>query len=376
MRRSVYPALSIAVLLGQPAATFPAQAQTFESSAGRLRVVTVARGLSHPWSLAFLPSGRMLVTERPGRLRIVTRNGGVGAPVRGLPRIAVSGQGGLLDVVADPDFARNRTIFFSFSEPGGSGAGTAVARARLDGNALTGVKIIFRMVPKSRGGRHFGSRIVVARDGTLFVTLGERAQPDRAQDTSIHRGQVIRIGKDGSIPKDNPFVGRKGFRPEIWSYGHRNPQGAALHPVTGQLWIHEHGARGGDEVNIPKAGRNYGWPIIAYGRHYWGGRIGEGTSKPGLEQPVHYWDPSIAPSGMAFVTGPVFSAWRGDLLVGALSYRMLVRLRFDGTKPVEEERLLEEMDERIRDVRIGPRGYIWLLTDSKDGRVLRMEPLQ
>ena len=376
MRRSVYPALSVAVLLGLPAATFPAQAPTFESSAGRLRVVTVARGLSHPWSLAFLPSGRMLVTERPGRLRIVTRKGGVGAPVRGLPRIAVSGQGGLLDVVADSDFARNRTIFFSFSEPGGSGAGTAVARARLDGNALTGLKIIFRMVPKSRGGRHFGSRIVVARDGTLFVTLGERGQRDRAQDTSIHRGQVIRIGKDGSIPKDNPYVGRKGFRPEIWSYGHRNPQGAALHPVTGQLWIHEHGARGGDEVNIPQAGRNYGWPIIAYGRHYWGGRIGEGTSKPGLEQPVHYWDPSIAPSGMAFVTGPVFARWRSDLLVGALSYRMLVRLRFDGTKPVEEERLLEEMDERIRDVRIGPRGYIWLLTDSEDGRVLRMEPLQ
>ena len=367
MRRSVYPALSIAVLLGLPAAAFPAQAQTFESSAGRLRVVTVARGLSHPWSLAFLPSGRMLVTERPGRLRIVTRNGGVGAPVRGLPRIAVSGQGGLLDVVADPDFARNRTIFFSFSEPGGSGAGTAVARARLDGNALTGLKIIFRMVPKSRGGRHFGSRIVVARDGTLFVTLGERGQRDRAQDTSIHRGQVIRIWKNDSIPKDNPFVGRKGFRPEIWSYGHRNPQGAALHPVTGQLWIHEHGARGGDEVNIPKAGRNYGWPIIAYGRHYWGGRIGEGTSKPGLEQPVHYWDPSIAPSGMAFVTGPVFSAWRGDLLVGALSYRMLVRLRFDGTKPVQEERLLEAMDERIRDVRIGP-ARLYLAADGQRGR--------
>ena len=341
---------------------------------GPLRVVTVARGLEHPWSLAFLPSGRMLVTERPGRLRIVTRNGGLGAPVRGVPRVAARGQGGLLDVVTDTDFARNRTIFLSYSEPGAGGAGTAVARARLDGNRLADLEVIFRMVPKSGGGRHFGSRIVIARDGTLFVTLGERGERRRTQDTSIHRGQVIRIGKDGSVPQDNPFVGRTGFRPEIWSYGHRNPQGAALHPATGRLWIHEHGARGGDEVNVPQPGRNYGWPIIAYGRHYWGTRIGEGTHKPGLEQPVHYWDPSIAPSGLAFVTGPVFEAWRGDMLVGALSFRMLVRLRFDGTRLVREERLLEELDERIRDVRIGPRGYIWLLTDSDDGRVLRLEP--
>ncbi len=362
---------AFAVLL---APTVQAEARTFQSSAGPLKVVTVARGLDHPWSVAFLPSGRMLVTERPGRLRIVTRNGGVGAPVRGVPRVAARGQGGLLDVVADPDFARNRTIFFSYSEPGRGGAGTAVARARLDGNALTDLKIVFRMAPKSRGGRHFGSRIVIARDGALFVTLGERGERRRTQDTSIHRGQVIRIARDGSVPKDNPFVGRKGFRPEIWSYGHRNPQGAALHPVTGKLWIHEHGARGGDEVNIPEPGRNYGWPIIAYGRHYWGGRIGEGTHKAGLEQPVHYWDPSIAPSGMAFVTGPVFETWRGDMLVGALGFRMLVRLRFDGTRPVQEEMLLEDLDERIRDVRIGPRGYIWLLTDSEDGRVLRVEP--
>ena len=376
MRRPtrILPRLVSAALPALLATTAQAEARTFPSSAGPLRVVTVARGLSHPWSLAFLPSGRMLVTERPGRMRIVTRNGGVGAPVRGLPRIAASGQGGLLDVVADSDFERNRTIFFSFSEPGRGGAGTAVARARLEGNALTDLKIVFRMVPKSRGGRHFGSRIVIARDGTLFVTLGERGERRRTQDTSIHRGQVIRIAKDGSIPKDNPFVGRKGFRPEIWSYGHRNPQGAALHPETGRLWIHEHGARGGDEVNVPQPGRNYGWPIIAYGRHYWGGRIGEGTHKPGLEQPVHYWDPSIAPSGMAFVTGPVFKAWRGDMLVGALSFRMLVRLRFDGKRPVQEEMLFEDLDERIRDVRIGPRGYIWLLTDSADGRVLRVEP--
>ena len=351
-----------------------AQARNFDSSAGPLRAVTVARGLEHPWSLAFLPAGRMLVSERPGRLRILTRNGGVGAPVRGLPPIAAVGQGGLLDVVADPDFAANRTIFFSFSEPGGSGSGTAVARARLEGNRLHDLEIIFRMVPKSRGGRHFGSRIVFAKDGTLFVTLGDRAERHRVQDRSIHRGQVIRIARDGSVPKDNPFVGRAGVRPEIWSLGHRNPQGAALHPATGRLWIHEHGARGGDEINIPLPGRNYGWPVIAYGRHYWGGRIGEGTAKPGLEQPVHYWDPSIAPSGMAFVTGPVFAVWRGDLLVGALRDRMLVRLRFDGSRPVAEERLLTGLGERIRDVRIGPRGHIWLLTDSDDGRVLRLEP--
>lgn len=350
------------------------QAQTFKSSIGPLKVVTVARGLSHPWGMAFLPNGRMLVTERDGRLRIVTRNGGIGAPVRGLPKIAAYGQGGLLDVVVDPGFARNRLIFFSFSEPGAGGAGTAVARATLQGNALSNVKVIFRMTPKSSGGRHFGSRIVIARDGTLFITTGDRGERNRVQNKTINRGQIIRINKDGSIPKNNPFVGKEGFRPEVWSYGHRNPQGAALHPTTGQLWINEHGARGGDEVNTPRAGRNYGWPVISYGRHYFGGKIGEGTKKPGMEQPVHYWDPSIAPSGMAFVTGNKFKAWRGNALVGALKYRMLVRLKFNGTRLVREERLLQGIDERIRDVRMGPQGYIWLLTDSGNGKILRVEP--
>jgi len=369
--RQFHILLPLAVLV---AAAQPAQSQTFKSSAGPLKVVTVARGLSHPWALAFLPNGKMLVTERAGRLLVVTRNGGIGAPVRGLPRVAASGQGGLLDIAVDPGFATNRTIFFSYAEPGEGGAGTAVARAQLSGNSLRNVTVIFRMTPKSSGGRHFGSRIVIARDGTLFVTLGERGQRSKAQDTSINRGQVIRINKDGSIPKSNPFVGRAGFRPEIWSYGHRNPQGAALNPATGRLWITEHGARGGDEVNIPGAGRNYGWPVIAYGRHYWGGKIGEGKRKAGMEQPVHYWDPSIAPSGMAFVTGSIFKAWRGDVLVGALKFRMLVRLRFRNGRMVKEERLLRGIDERIRDVRVGPRGYIWLLTDSGNGKILRIEP--
>ncbi len=372
--RTLAPLILAGVAFAFFSTASPVYAKSFKSSVGTLKVVTVAQGLSHPWSLAFLPNDRMLVTERDGRMRIVTRRGDVDAPLRGLPRIAAYGQGGLLDVVVDPDFTTNRTIFFAFSEPGPGGAGTSVARAQLQDGALENVTIIFRMTPKTSAGRHFGSRIVNARDGTLFVTIGDRAERKKAQDTTDNRGMVIRIRKDGSIPTTNPFVGRSGYRPETWSYGHRNPQGAALHPQTGDLWVHEHGARGGDEINVSRAGRNYGWPTISYGRHYWGGKIGDGTSKPGMEQPVFYWDPSIAPSGMAFVRGPVFKAWHGDLLVGALKYRMLVRLRFNGTRKIEEERLLRNIDERIRDVRIGPRGYIWLLTDSSNGKILRVEP--
>jgi len=372
--RTLAPLSLAAVAFASFSTASPVCAKSFKSSVGTLKVVTVAQGLSHPWSLAFLPNDGMLVTERDGRMRVVTQQGDVGTPLRGLPRIAAYGQGGLLDVVVDPDFTTNRTIFFAFSEPGPGGAGTSVARAELQDGALENVKIIFRMTPKTSAGRHFGSRIVIARDSTLFVTIGDRAERKKAQDMTDNRGMVIRIRKDGSIPTTNPFVGRNGYRPETWSYGHRNPQGAAPHPQTGDLWIHEHGARGGDEINVSQAGRNYGWPIISYGRHYWGGKIGEGTSKPGMEQPILYWDPSIAPSGMAFVTGPVFKAWRGDLLVGALKYRMLLRLRFNGTRKIEEERLLQNIDERIRDVRIGPRGYIWLLTDSSDGKILRVEP--
>ncbi|MDP6567473.1 MAG: PQQ-dependent sugar dehydrogenase [Alphaproteobacteria bacterium] len=353
-----------------------ALAETYPSEHYELRVVTVARGLEYPWGLAFLPDGSMLVTERPGRLRLVGADGELSPPLAGVPTVRASGQGGLLDVALDPDFGTNETIYLSYAEPGNGGAGTAVARARLDGagNRLTGLRVIFRQVPKTGGGRHFGSRLVFARDGRLFITVGERGERERAQDFTINRGQVIRIDRDGAIPTDNPFVGKKGYRPEVWSHGHRNPQGAALHPESGKLWVQEHGARGGDEVNIPLPGRNYGWPVIAYGRHYSGRRIGVGTRRRGLEQPVYYWDPSIAPSGMAFYTGEKFPKWRGSLFVGALKFRLVARLILRGEKVVGEERILQGLGERIRDVRQGPDGFIYLLTDAGDGRILRVEP--
>lgn len=358
----------------------PAVAQDFRSEDGPIRVVTVATGLEHPWGLAFLPDDRMLVTERPGRLRIVRPDGSLSEPVRGTPEVFANGQGGLLDVALDPGFVGNQLIYLSYAEPGeGDVAGTAVARGRLvegtDGQAsLENLEVIFRQQPKVSGNYHFGSRLVFMPNGTLFVTLGERNQRDRAQKLNEDLGKLVRINPDGSIPRDNPFVGRRDARPEIWSLGHRNSQGAAINPATGQLWTHEHGAKGGDEINIPEAGKNYGWPIITYGRDYTGLPIGEGTSKPGLEQPVYYWDPSIAPSGMAFYTGSVFPAWRGDLFVGALAGQILVRLELDGNKVTHEERLLEDLGERIRDVRQGPDGKLWLLTDNTDGRVLRLDP--
>ena len=340
----------------------------------RLRVVTVADGLDHPWSLAWLPDGRMLVTERPGRMRLVTPEGELSDPLGGLPKIAAGGQGGLLDVLVDPAFDETAAIYFTYAEPGPRGRGTAAARAVLDGMTLRDTVILFRQVPKSGGGRHFGSRLALAGDGTLFITIGDRGEREKAQSLSVNRGQVLRVGTDGRIPQDNPFAGGSEARPEIWSYGHRNPQGAAIHPVTGALWIHEHGARGGDEINIPAAGLNYGWPRISYGTHYFGGKIGIGHAAPGLEQPVHYWDPSIAPSGMAFVTGDRFAKWSGNLLVGALKSRMLVRMELDGATVRGEEHMLRELRERIRDVRQGPDGHIYLLTDSGNGRILRLEP--
>jgi len=371
--RTLATILAALVLLG---AEFATAAETYQSRHYRLRLVTVAEDLAHPWGLAFLPDGRMLVTERPGRVRVVLKDGQISAPLAGAPKVYARGQGGMLDIALDPDFQGNGLVYLSYAEPGEGGAGTAVARARLDlaGNRLTDLKVIFRQQPKASGGRHFGSRLVFTRDGRLFVTIGERGERERAQDFTVNRGQVIRIDPDGSVPADNPFVDKPGTRPEVWSYGHRNPQGAALHPETGELWLHEHGARGGDEVNIARAGRNYGWPVIAYGRHYSGFKIGVGTRKEGLEQPVYYWDPSIAPSGMAFYTGDVFPEWRGSLLVGALKFRLLARLELDGEKVVGEERLLEGLKERIRDVRQGPDGYVYLLTDSSDGRILRLEP--
>jgi glucose/arabinose dehydrogenase len=340
-----------------------------------VEIATVAEGLDHPWSLAFLPDGRMLVTERPGRLRYVTRNGGVSEPVAGLPAVFAQGQGGLLDVVLDPDFAANSTIYLSYAEPAADGTnGTAVARARLDGQQLDDVKVIFRQQPKFPGRHHFGSRLVIARDGNLFVTLGERnSQRDLAQDLGTHIGKIVRITTDGEAPADNPFVGREGALPEIWSYGHRNLQGAALHPETGRLWTHEHGPRGGDEINVAEPGRNYGWPVITYGREYHGPAIGEGTRKAGMEDPLHYWVPSIGPSGMAFHSGRGHPAWRGQLFVGALPAKQLVRLELgDDGRVKREERIA--IGSRVRDVREGPDGALYLATDEDAGQILRVVP--
>jgi glucose/arabinose dehydrogenase len=360
----------------------PSQAQetgaAMASAKVNFTVATMATGLENPWSLAFMPDGRKLITERPGRLRILDQNGKLSPPVAGLPEVAAFGQGGMLDVVLAPDYATSRRIYFSYAEPRGAVNGTAVAHGRLvaDKGAarLEDVTVIFRMEPGRGGGFHFGARIAFARDGNLFVTLGERNAMHPAQDLSGHLGKIIRIKPDGSVPPDNPFVNKEGVRPEIWSYGHRNPQAAAIHPVTGKLWEAEHGARGGDEINIPMAGKNYGWPVISFGRHYSGAKIGEGTAKEGMEQPIHHWDPSIAPSGMAFYTGDAFPAWRGNLFVGALVLRHLQRLELDGEKVVNEERLLLGLGERIRDVRQAPDGTLWVLTDSSSGRALRLSP--
>lgn len=351
-------------------------AASFQSDDYKLNVIEVTSGLDHPWGLAFLPGGQMIVTEREGPVRVIGKNGKKKVPLKGTPRVDNSGQGGMLDVALDPDFHKNNWVYLSYAEPGSGGSGTAVVRGTLNlaGNRLENTVVIFRQTPKSSGSRHYGSRLVFARDGTLFVTLGDRGERDRAQDFTINRGQVVRIKTDGSVPADNPFVGRKGYRPEVWSYGHRNPQGAALHPVSGQLWTVEHGARGGDEVNRPEAGKNYGWPVIAYGKHYFGGTIGEGTHKEGMEQPIQYWDPSIAPSGMDFYSGDKFPKWQGNLLVAALKYQLVARLVLKGDKVVAEERILDGLDERIRHVRQGPDGYIYLLTDDGEGRILRIEP--
>lgn len=346
--------------------------------AGVVRAETVARGLEHPWGLTFLPDGRMLVTERPGRLRVVDPSGTVSPPVAGTPAVAARGQGGLLDVALDPRFAESRLVYLSYAEPGEGGtAGTAVARGRLSADAtqLENVQVLYRQVPKTGGGNHFGSRLVFGRDGTLFVTQGDRySERERAQDLSTTIGKVVRIAADGTVPRDNPFVGREGARPEIWSYGHRNVQAAALHPTTGQLWTVEHGARGGDELNAPVAGRNYGWPVITYGRDYSGASIGEGTAKAGMEQPVYYWDPVIAPSGAAFVTSDRYPGWAGSLVVGSLGTRTLVRLVVADGRVTREERHLEELGARVRDVAEGPDGLLYLVTDASDGRVVRVVP--
>ena len=343
-----------------------------------IRAETFASGLVHPWGMTFLPDGRLLVTERPGRMRIVAKDGKVSPPLQGVPKVYASGQGGLLDVQLGLDFEASRLIYFSYAEPrDGAKNGTSVARAKLvtdgEGGRLEQVQVIFRQEPSYASSNHFGSRIVFTRDGSLFVTLGERySARDQAQNPANHLGKLVRVMPDGSPYAGNPK--KDGWRSEIWSIGHRNVQGAALNPGTGKLWTIEHGARGGDEINVPDAGKNYGWPIITYGRDYSYAKIGEGTAKPGMEQPIYYWDPSIAPSGAAFYTGDRFPEWKGNLFVGALAGQALHRLVLDGEKIVGEETLLADLGERIRDVRAGPDGAIWLLTDNPEGRVLRLMP--
>lgn len=351
-----------------------------QSAAPAVALTPVATGLANPWAVAFLPDGQFLVTERPGRMRVIQATGQVGPALDGVPQVAAGGQGGLLDVVTDADFARNRRIFFCFSEPaagGGSGNSTALARATLaaDARSLQDVKVIFSQRPKVDSSLHFGCRIVQAPDGNLLLTLGERFhRKDDAQKLDNHHGKIVRITPDGAVPADNPFRQRQGALPEIWSYGHRNPQGATLAP-DGTLWMHEHGPQGGDEINLPQPGRNYGWPVITYGENYGGGKLGEGTAKAGMEQPLHYWVPSIAPSGMAFLTSTRYGdSWKGSLFVGSLKFGTLHRLEVAQGKVQREEKLLQGNGERIRDVRQGPDGLLYLLTDSPKGRLLRLQP--
>ncbi|QPS09494.1 PQQ-dependent sugar dehydrogenase [Delftia acidovorans] len=375
------PSLSAAIAIS----TLGLSAALWAAGSPNLSTEIVADGLEHPWAVAFLPDGRYLVTERPGRMRIVQGDGRLGAPLAGLPAVEAAGQGGLLDVVLDSDFARNRQLYFCYSEPG-SGAdssknSTALASARLsdDASRLEQVKVLFSQRPKYASALHFGCRIVERMvdgksDGTLFLALGERSRyKEEAQNLKSHLGKIVRIAKDGSVPRDNPFAGRADAWPEIWSYGHRNAQGAALAP-DGSLWMHEHGPQGGDEVNRPEAGKNYGWPVITHGENYGGGKIGAGiTRKEGMDQPLHYWVPSIAPSGMAFVTSDRYGAqWKGSLVVGSLKFQRLERLTIRSGKVTASEQVLPRLGQRVRDVRQGPDGWLYLLTDAQGGQLLRV----
>ncbi|HLD67058.1 MAG TPA: PQQ-dependent sugar dehydrogenase [Pseudomonas sp.] len=358
-------------------AAWALEPRVYPGEQGALQVWSLVTGLEHPWSLAFLPDGAMLVTERPGRLRLVGVEGALSAPVQGLPRVYHRGQGGLLDVALSPTFAQDRLVYLSYAEADdGSNAGTAVGRGRLsaDRARLEGFEVIFRQTPKLSSGAHFGSRLVFDHAGYLFITLGENNQRSTAQDLDKLQGKVVRLYPDGRVPADNPFVARPGARPEIWSYGHRNPQGAALNPWTGELWTHEHGPRGGDEINKPLAGKNYGWPLATHGIDYSFLPIPEaiGPTAEGTEAPLHVWTKSPAISGMAFYAGERFPAWRQNLFIGALAQQALIRLELKGDQVVHEERLLEGLGARIRDVRQGPDGYLYVLTDEADGQLLRL----
>ncbi|HEY5167131.1 MAG TPA: PQQ-dependent sugar dehydrogenase [Pseudolabrys sp.] len=369
--------LALTVLLAAFTGTAQAADPTFPTTAGDVTVETVASGLVHPWSLAFLPDGRMLVTERPGRMRIVTRDGKLSPPLAGVPKVVARGQAGLLDVALDRAFTQNQTIYFCFNADAGSNV--AVAHARLESGEtprLDQVTTIFRQNgPPSPSGNNVACRIAQGSDGNLFVSLGDHFAPrDDAQNLANHIGKIVRIKPDGSVPQDNPFAGKAGGKPEIWSYGHRNAEGLAFNPADDKLWEQEHGPQGGDEINIIQKGKNYGWPVIGYGIDYNGARIHESTSKPGMEQPLWHWTPSIAPSGMTFYSGDLFRGWNGSLINGALKFQMVVRLELKDGKVVKEERLLQELHERIRDVRQGPDGALYLLTDNSAGRILRLAP--
>ncbi len=378
LRYLTHQVIALALVL-TASSTLLANSVQVASSAGRLNVTAVAAGLDTPWSLVFLPDGRMLVSERPGRLRIVSADGRLSAPIAGVPRVQAEGQGGLLDVALSPQFSDDGLIFFSYAQATVNGVRTAVARAVLDLSTepaqLTKLAVIFAQRDDPSGRHHFGSRLVFDAAGNLFITLGERYhERDRAQALNSHLGKIVRIRPDGSVPADNPFAARADALPEIWSYGHRNVQGAAMHPATGALWTHEHGPQGGDEINLPRAGANHGWPVITYGREYvTGWRIGDGTTRADVAPPVHQWTPSIAPSGMAFYTGDLFPAWRGNLFVGSLKFGLLLRVVLDGDTVVSEERLLTEIGHRIRDVRQGPDGALYVL-DETEGRILRIAP--
>ncbi|MDI1332768.1 PQQ-dependent sugar dehydrogenase [Pseudomonas sp.] len=379
LRKTLLATFCASILITATAPVLAAPPQEMKSEQGTLEVWQVAKGLEHPWALAFLPDRRgMLVTERPGNLRVVDYDGKLSAPINGVPKVWAKGQGGLLDVVLSPDFKQDRTVYLSYAEGGGTGdkAGTAVGRGQLseDLKTLKDFKVIFRQEPKLSVGNHFGSRLVFDRDGYLFITLGENNDRPTAQDLDKLQGKVVRIYPDGKVPDDNPFVGQSGVRPEIWSYGQRNPQGAALNPWTGVLWENEHGPRGGDEINIIERGKNYGWPLATHGINYSGQPIpeAEGKTAEGAVAPHHVWEKSPGLSGMAFYDADRFNAWQHNVFIGALVSQELIRLQVDGDKVVHEERLLGELNKRIRDVRQGPDGYLYVLTDEDDGGLYKV----
>ena len=375
-RGAVWVLLAILTLLFGAAGQLAAAERlgTYATDKQRFHLVKVTEGLEHPWGLAFLPDGRMLVTERPGRLRIVADGWLVPEPVAGVPEVWNDGQGGLLDVALHPGFAENGLVYLSYSSPDDDDdAATAVARGRLVGDRLEDVEEIYVALPRDDNGRHFGSRLVFA-DGYLFVSAGDRGDSDRAQELDDPAGSIVRLHDDGRVPEDNPFIGTAGARPELYSVGHRNPQGMTLEAATGRIYAIEHGPKGGDELNLIEPGVNYGWPVITHGKSYMGLKIGEGTRKEGMAQPVHYWVPSISPSGLMIYDADRFPAWQGSFFAGALSGELVVRLEVAGGKVVVEERMLEDLEERFRDVRQGPDGLIYLLTDHPEGMLLRLEP--